>query len=271
MAGTKKRLRFSDEMSSEQRRAEEEEKRLEEKSCSDPYEWIRKYEAEVRTGQMSRRAARAVRELQKEEEEHRLFLERKRKKPTHTDSEDDESQFETSEESIEETEPDTRTPIIELGEYGHTPRWIVVPASPQHQLKPHDGIPVQPPTGSLSARNSPSPSSPKMATLVWEFQPGHKDRWAGLTEEELHEYAYKFLERAMRDPTFRDQFRRHILDCSFAHLVADVEDCLPPLPESSATDLLGKLEFSGPFLIRKFGGGFSLGRGTALVDKEVLI
>lgn len=145
-----------------------------------------------------------------------------------------------------------KAPVIDLGEYGHKPRWVVVPAPPELQMKRQDDIIVQDPVGSLSAENSPSSSSLKMATLVWEFQAGPEEGWDGLTEEELQEYAYKFLECAIQSPSFRDAFRGHISDSSIGHLVEDVEDSLPPLPVSPGTDLLGEVEFLGPFWPRKF-------------------
>lgn len=144
-----------------------------------------------------------------------------------------------------------KDPTIEMGEFGHKPRWVAVLAPPEAHITPLDDVTVRPPTGSLSATPSPSRSGPSMATLAWEFQPGPEEGWDGLTETELREYAYKFLERAMGGIMFRELFREHIYDSSVGHLVENVEDPLPPLPEPPGTDLLGDLEFHGPFNPRK--------------------
>lgn len=271
MGSNKKRARFSDEIPLEEQNEAAEKRHKPELEDRDIKEYFQMRE----TNQFAERAAAVAREMRNDDlfigREKQIALEQARKEKAERKAQKEKTermaqreQARAAEESVEESETDSspepvdrsykednRKPAIDLGEYGCTPRWIVEPASPQSQLEPHDDIMVQPPTESLSARNSPS-SSPKMATLAWKLEPGYKEQWDGLTEKELREYAYKFLECAMRDPKFRDRFREHILDCSHAHLVEDVEDCLPPLPEPPATNLLGELEFSGPFVPRKF-------------------
>lgn len=246
MEGNKKRARPTDEVSLEDEQNEAAEKRrkqdLEEVGFSD---------MERKKGALRGRCVRKPRAVRKDNPLAEKYLVMAADEPVEGNETD--SSAERADRSNYRRY--RRRPSIQLGEYGFAPRWVVVPASPESQLKPHDDITVQPPTESLSARNSPSSSSssPKMATLVWKFEPGRERFWDGLTEEELHEYAYKFLERAMRYPKFRDQFREHIRVGSHAHLVEDVEDCLPPLPEPPATNLLGELEFSGPEIPGKCG------------------
>lgn len=122
---------------------------------------------------------------------------------------------------------------IQFGDQAKAPRWLVEPASPQSQQRQHNDITLLPPTESLSAMNSPS--TPRMATLAWKFDAGPSSQWKGLTEDELSEHAYKSLENAIRDPIFRDQLRLAISTGSYADIVADVEDCLPPLPVPPST------------------------------------
>lgn len=272
MVSNKKRARFSDETP-----FEEQNEAADKRYKSSVYDDAKEYPHMQDTNQSAESAAAIVREMKRidnscieRQKQFALKDARRGEKRRQRMAKEEETirkarreRARATEESVEESKTDsrpepvdrsykgkTRKPTIDLGEYGFTPRWIVEPAPPQSQLKPHDDIIVQPPTESLSARNSPS--SPKMATLVWRFEPGYKEQWDGLTRKELCEYAYKFLECAMRDPKFRDRFREHILDGSHAHIVEDVEDCLPPLPEPPATNLLGELEFSGPFVPCKF-------------------
>lgn len=125
-------------------------------------------------------------------------------------------------------------PQIQFGEQAKVPRWLVGPAPQELQRKQRNDIKLLPPTGSHSATNSPSP--PRMATLIWKFDAGPSSQWEGLTEDELSRHAYKSLTKAIRDPVFRDKFRLEISEGSYGDIVADVEDCLPPLPIPPRTE-----------------------------------
>lgn len=98
-------------------------------------------------------------------------------------------------------------PGIQFGEYGRKPRWVVVPT-------PYDVV----------------------YTFDWMFEAGTPNLWNGLTHEQLVEYAYIYLEHALEDTVFRDRFRWEVQTGSFSHLLVNLEDALPPLPDAPITD-----------------------------------
>lgn len=116
-------------------------------------------------------------------------------------------------------------PAVQFGEHAKAPRWLVEPVSPLSQKK--------------DLRLQPPQSNERMATLGWKFDPGPSSRWKDLTAEQLAEYAYKYLENAFEDPIFRDHLRLAITTGSYAELVANVEDPLPPLPPAPTTNHFG--------------------------------
>lgn len=101
-------------------------------------------------------------------------------------------------------------PEIQFGGYGRKPRWVVVPT-------PCDVV----------------------NTFDWMLEAGTPNLWNGLTHEQLVEYAYMYLEHALEDTVFRDRFRWEVKSGSFPHLLVNLEDALPPLPDAPITDWFG--------------------------------
>lgn len=101
-------------------------------------------------------------------------------------------------------------PEIQFGESGKKPRWVVVPT-------PYDVV----------------------NAFDWMLEAGTPNLWNGLTYEQLVEYAYMYLEHALEDTVFRDRFRWEVQTGSFSHLLVNIEDALPPLPEAPITDWFG--------------------------------
>lgn len=104
-------------------------------------------------------------------------------------------------------------PEIQFGECGRKPRWVVVPT-------PYDVV----------------------NTFDWMLEAGTPNLWNGLTHEQLVEYAYMYLEHALEDTVFRDRFRWEVKSGSFSHLLVNLEDALPPLPDAPITDWFGEAD-----------------------------
>lgn len=96
----------------------------------------------------------------------------------------------------------------------------------------------QQPQAQQRQRNGPNSNAgsdiekPPPQQLRWSFEAGPPDRWGGLTEDQLRNYAYGVLEEVLSHVYMRERLRDYIVgvDSSVQQLASQAEDPLPPPP-----------------------------------------